>query len=67
MEKLTENSELLLICIENPNNKKGLTIGKTYKGSGCSIYQDEIWVHINDKGNNRRYLRKWFKVKIQKQ
>ena len=61
MKIYTEDDKLLLTCIKNPKNKKGLTIGKTYIGCGCSLSKNkEVWVHINDKGNNSRYPAKYF-------
>jgi hypothetical protein len=55
---------LKLVCIDNPESKKGLTVGKEYYGCGCNIFTDEVWVHVNDKGNDRRYFKSWFTVEF---
>jgi hypothetical protein len=57
----SEKDNLTLICICDGGHK-GLTVGKEYDGSGCSLMQDEVWVHMNDKGNNRQYGRSLFKI-----
>jgi len=58
-----EDDLLKLVCIDNPESKNGLTVGKEYYGCGCNI-TDEVWVHVNDKGNNRLYLKSWFTVEF---
>lgn len=55
---------LKLVCIDNPQNKKGLTIGKEYYGCGCTLFIDEVWVHVNDKGNNSCYPKLWFTIEF---
>ena len=59
----TENDQLILTCI-NSGGKKGLTVGKEYLGSGCTTFTDEVWVHMNDKGNDRAYGRSLFNIKL---
>ena len=59
-----ESDLLSLVCINNPKGKKGLTIGKEYYGCGSTLLTDEVWVHVNDRGNNRSYSKSWFRIKF---